>query len=182
MLINCLFVRQDPAVTQHSSTGGYATLDLYNPFENSTAVSNSSSPPVRRRRIFDSCYRGEIALHTLLLDTRYMKNHKHVQPFLGDVSDKRHWAEPPSIQSPSAMLWKCPTAIIATSNRDLKASNSLPNPLKTKLGSLKQPEAMFRLSSLLSFLIYISFVCFSLQRSGPAHRLLQWIRPKRGQM
>lgn len=40
VLINCLFVRQDPAVTQHSSTGGYATLDLYNPFENSTAVSN----------------------------------------------------------------------------------------------------------------------------------------------
>lgn len=42
---------QDPAVTQHSSTGGYATLDLYNPFENSTAppppyeATSPSAPP-----------------------------------------------------------------------------------------------------------------------------------------
>uniref|UniRef100_A0A3P8PAZ5 Secretory carrier-associated membrane protein n=1 Tax=Astatotilapia calliptera TaxID=8154 RepID=A0A3P8PAZ5_ASTCA len=28
---------QDPAVTQHSSNTGYATLDLYNPFDNTTA-------------------------------------------------------------------------------------------------------------------------------------------------
>ncbi|CAI5691018.1 unnamed protein product [Oreochromis niloticus] len=28
---------QDPAVTQHSSSTGYATLDLYNPFDNTTA-------------------------------------------------------------------------------------------------------------------------------------------------
>ncbi|XP_049458628.1 secretory carrier-associated membrane protein 3 [Epinephelus fuscoguttatus] len=31
---------QDPAVTQHSSNTGYATLDLYNPFDN-----NSAGPP-----------------------------------------------------------------------------------------------------------------------------------------
>ncbi|XP_051527777.1 secretory carrier-associated membrane protein 3 [Myxocyprinus asiaticus] len=29
---------QDPSVTQHSSNTGYATLDLYNPFDNNTAV------------------------------------------------------------------------------------------------------------------------------------------------
>lgn len=32
------FVFQDPAVTQHSSSTGYATLDLYNPFENDNRV------------------------------------------------------------------------------------------------------------------------------------------------
>ncbi|KAM9384870.1 LOW QUALITY PROTEIN: secretory carrier-associated membrane protein 3 [Pholidichthys leucotaenia] len=44
---------QDPAVTQHSSSTGYATLDLYNPFENTTqppppyeAVPAPPAPPV----------------------------------------------------------------------------------------------------------------------------------------
>lgn len=39
VLMDGLLIRQDPAVTQHSSTTGYATLDLYNPFENTMAVS-----------------------------------------------------------------------------------------------------------------------------------------------
>lgn len=39
------FVCQDPAVTQHSSNTEYATLDLYNPFDNTTGVSNISSIP-----------------------------------------------------------------------------------------------------------------------------------------
>ena len=34
----CFFVSQDPAVTQHSSNTEYATLDLYNPFDNKTGV------------------------------------------------------------------------------------------------------------------------------------------------
>uniref|UniRef100_A0A8C5F583 Secretory carrier-associated membrane protein n=1 Tax=Gadus morhua TaxID=8049 RepID=A0A8C5F583_GADMO len=33
---------QDPAVTQHSSNTGYATLDLYNPFDNKTGVRTRS--------------------------------------------------------------------------------------------------------------------------------------------
>lgn len=39
----CVVVLQDPAVTQHSSNTGYATLDLYNPFDNTTGVSSSIS-------------------------------------------------------------------------------------------------------------------------------------------
>lgn len=31
---------QDPSVTQHSSNTGYATLDLYNPFDNNTPEVN----------------------------------------------------------------------------------------------------------------------------------------------
>ncbi|XP_022055803.1 secretory carrier-associated membrane protein 3 [Acanthochromis polyacanthus] len=43
---------QDPAVTQHSSNTGYATLDLYNPFDNTTGppppyeATSPSAPPV----------------------------------------------------------------------------------------------------------------------------------------
>ncbi|XP_010766190.1 secretory carrier-associated membrane protein 3-like isoform X1 [Notothenia coriiceps] len=45
---------QDPAVTQHSSNTGYATLDLYNPFDNTTGpgppppyeATSPSVPPV----------------------------------------------------------------------------------------------------------------------------------------
>lgn len=41
---------QDPSVTQHSSNTGFATLDLYNPFDNSTAGApppyEVTSPPV----------------------------------------------------------------------------------------------------------------------------------------
>ncbi|KAM3596687.1 uncharacterized protein V6R79_019069 [Siganus canaliculatus] len=42
---------QDPAVTQHSSNTGYATLDLYNPFDNTTGppppfeATSPSAPP-----------------------------------------------------------------------------------------------------------------------------------------
>lgn len=37
---SCVF--QDPSVTQHSSNTGYATLDLYNPFDNNTTAVNMS--------------------------------------------------------------------------------------------------------------------------------------------
>lgn len=43
LLLCCVVVLQDPAVTQHSSNTGYATLDLYNPFDNTTGVSSSIS-------------------------------------------------------------------------------------------------------------------------------------------
>ncbi|XP_040043732.2 secretory carrier-associated membrane protein 3 isoform X1 [Gasterosteus aculeatus] len=36
---------QDPAVTQHSSNTGYATLDLYNPFDNTTAPPYEATSP-----------------------------------------------------------------------------------------------------------------------------------------
>lgn len=35
---------QDPAVTQHSSNTGYATLDLYNPFDNNTTTTGPPPP------------------------------------------------------------------------------------------------------------------------------------------
>lgn len=75
VLVHSLFLCQDPAVTQHSSTTGYATLDLYNPFESTTAVSNSSSSPVRTRGSLSWCHGGEITVHTLLCCTqdRYMQ-------------------------------------------------------------------------------------------------------------
>lgn len=75
-------------MTQHSSTTGYATLDLYNPFENTTAVSNSYSLPVRRRRTLYYCYGGEIKV---LLHTRHMHyiwiSSKRMQSFMGDMSE-----------------------------------------------------------------------------------------------